>query len=213
MILIPLGPPGSGKGTQAKRISGKNGWAHLSTGDMFRAAIQNSTPMGLKAKTFIDRGDLVPDEVTIGLIADRIEAPDCKKGFILDGFPRNISQAEALAALLKKKNLSVGLVVLFDIPDEELVGRLTGRRVCGKCGAMYHITASPPKKADTCDKCGTSPLTHRSDDREDVIRNRLSVYHKQTAPLIEYYRKTAKFETVDATRAPDAVQASLEKLL
>ena len=213
MILIPLGPPGSGKGTQAKRISTKRGWAHLSTGDMFRAAIKDGTPMGLQAKLFMDKGDLVPDAVTIGLIADRIEAPDCKKGFILDGFPRTIPQAEALGELLKKKNLSVDLVVLFDIADEELVGRLTGRRVCGKCGAMFHLTASPPKKPDTCDQCGTSPLTHRSDDSESVIRNRLSVYHKQTAPLIEYYRKAGKFKMIDATVAPDTVQASLEKLL
>ena len=213
MILIPLGPPGSGKGTQAKRVSDKRGLAHLSTGDMFRSAIQAGTPMGLKAKSFIDKGDLVPDDVTIGLIADRIQAPDCKAGFILDGFPRTLPQAEALNGLLKEKGLSVGKVILFEIPDEELVGRLTGRRVCGKCGAMYHIAASPPKKADTCDKCGTSPLTQRSDDKEDVIRNRLAVYHKQTSPLVDFYTKSGKLQRLDATRPPDQVQSLLERLL
>jgi adenylate kinase len=213
VILIPLGPPGSGKGTQAKRISSKLGLAHLSTGDMFRAAIQQGTEMGMKAKSFMDKGELVPDTVTIGLIADRIQGSDCKKGFILDGFPRTVAQAEALGELLKKRNTPVDAVVLFEIPDSELIGRLSGRRICSKCGAMYHLTASPPKKADVCDQCGTTPLTHRSDDQIDVIKNRLSVYHNQTAPLIDFYKKSGKFHSIDATRSPDEVEKQLQKFL
>lgn len=213
MILIPLGPPGSGKGTQAKRFSLKRGWAHLSTGDMFRTAIQNSTPLGIQAKSYMDKGELVPDEVTIGLIADRIRQPDCTQGFILDGFPRTVPQAQALAALLAKQGKSVGVVVLFEIPDSQLIGRLSGRRICSKCGAMYHLTLSPPKRADTCDQCGTAPLMHRSDDHVEVIEKRLSVYHKQTSPLIQFYDKQGLLKKIDATRSPDQVEAELEACL
>lgn len=213
MILIPLGPPGSGKGTQAKKISTEKGWAHLSTGDMFRAAIQQGTALGKKAKSFIDQGELVPDDVTIGLIEERIQAPDCKSGFILDGFPRTVPQAQALGKLLEAEGKGIDLVVLFEIPDAELVGRLSGRRICSKCGAMYHVKAAPPKKANTCDQCGTIPLTQRNDDREEVIGNRLSVYHKQTAPLVEFYERAGKFARIDAAQAPEQVHTVLDKLI
>ena len=213
MILIPLGPPGCGKGTQAKRIASRLGLAHLSTGDMFRAAIKDGTEMGKQAKAFIDRGELVPDSVTIGLIADRLKAPDCQSGFILDGFPRTVAQAQALEELLKARGTPIDRVVEFQIPDQELVGRLSGRRTCSKCGAMYHLKAAPPKKPDTCDQCGTSPLTHRSDDHSDVIKNRLNVYHQQTAPLIDFYRKSGKLCTLNASLPPDQVEKQLEKFL
>lgn len=212
MIVILLGPPGSGKGTQAKRLITKHGWPQLSTGDMLRSAIQAGTDLGLKAKTYMDKGSLVPDEVVIGLIQDRIQKPDCKGGVVLDGFPRTIPQAEALDRMLQTLGRSVGKVVLFEIPDHELVARLSGRRTCLKCGAMYHVDSAPPKgKSGICDHCGDA-LVQRDDDKPEVITKRLGVYHQQTAPLAGYYRHKKILVSLDARMAPPVVEAALEQM-
>ena len=209
MILVLLGAPGSGKGTQSKKLVTEKGWPQLSTGDMFRAAISQKTPVGLKAKSYMDKGDLVPDEVVIGIVEERIRAPDCKKGFILDGFPRTIPQAEALDRVLENNARSVGRVVFFQISDDFLVSRLSGRRSCTKCGAMFHLETAPPKKAGVCDACGHSPLVQRDDDQPAVIQKRLQVYRDQTAPLKGYYERQKKLYSIDATLAPDQVYENL----
>lgn len=212
MILILLGPPGSGKGTQAKRLVKERGWPQLSTGDMLRANISQGTKLGLEAKSFMDRGALVPDQVVIGMIQIRTQEPDCAQGFILDGFPRTIPQADALAKMLGEQNRKVDRAVFFQIPDSELVKRLSGRRTCVKCGAMYHIESAPPKNGSVCDACG-SPLVQRDDDKPEVIQKRLAVYHQQTAPVVDYYRKQGKLREIDATLAPEAVSKELHKAL
>lgn len=212
MILILLGPPGSGKGTQAKRLVAEQGLPQLSTGDMLRTAISKGTELGFKAKSFMDKGALVPDDVVVGLISERIRQVDCSKGFILDGFPRTIPQADALDEMLKANGRQVDRVVLFDIQDAELVSRLSQRRTCLKCGAMYHLTALPPKAAEVCDQCGSS-LIQRDDDREEVIHNRLKVYHRETAPLIGYYRSQNKLQVIDASLPSDVVTEKLAKAL
>ena len=208
MILIFLGPPGSGKGTQAKRLTVEKNWPQLSTGDMFRANISAKTPMGLAAKKFMNEGQLVPDEVVIGMIRMRIEDPDCAKGFIFDGFPRTIPQAEALDKMLTAKGLKVDRAVEFKIDDSKLVGRLSGRRTCTNCGAMYHATTMPPKVAGVCDKCG-GPVVQRDDDHEAVITKRLKVYHDLTSPLVAYYSGQGKLKSLDASQPMDAVFTSL----
>jgi adenylate kinase len=213
MISVLLGPPGSGKGTQAKRLVTEKGWPQLSTGDMLRAAIAAGSELGKKAKAVMDRGELVPDDVVIGLIAERTRQPDCKNGFILDGFPRTIPQAEALDRLLTSGSRKVDRVVLFEIPDEDLVSRLSGRRTCLKCGAMYHAVSAKPKKDGVCDACGATPLVQRDDDKPEVIRKRLSVYHAQTSPLAAYYQKTGKLRNIDATESPDDVFRALTREL
>lgn len=212
MITVFLGPPGSGKGTQAKRVSSERGWPQLSTGDMLRTAINEGTELGRKAKSIMDEGKLVPDDVVIGLIAERIQRPDCKKGFILDGFPRTIPQAEALGTLLKKRGLGLSSAILFEIDPAKLVARLSGRRTCLNCGAMYHLVTSPPKKKNVCDECGHSPLTQRTDDDESVILKRLSVYKAQTEPLVAYYRNQKVLFEIDADQSPDEVQKDLSKI-
>lgn len=212
MILVLLGPPGSGKGTQAKKLTVSKGWPQLSTGDMFRAAIAAGTPLGKEAKGFMDRGELVPDSVVVGVIAERIQAPDCANGFILDGFPRTIPQAEALDQMLAEKGRSVSRAVLFDIPDAELVSRLSGRRTCVKCGAMFHIQSMRPKQDGICDACG-SQLVQRDDDQVEVIQKRLRVYHEQTAPLVSYYEKQGKLRTIAAQKAPEVVTQDLAAAL
>jgi adenylate kinase len=212
MILVLLGPPGSGKGTQAKRLSSERQWPQLSTGDMLRSAIQQGTRLGLEAKSFMDQGALVPDSVVVGLIAERSQNLDCRNGFVLDGFPRTIPQAEALDRMLADREQRVDRAVLFEIPDSELVRRLTGRRTCTQCGAMYHIESAPAKADGVCDACG-SQLAQRSDDEEEVIQKRLQVYHQQTAPLVDYYRRQGKLRTIDATAVPDLVSGSLAKAL
>jgi adenylate kinase len=211
MILIFLGPPGSGKGTQAKRLMEKRGWPQLSTGDMLRAAISGGTALGLAAKGFMDKGALVPDEVVIGLIADRTQASDCSKGFILDGFPRTIPQAEALDQMLAASHRKVDQVILFEIEDSDLVSRISGRRTCLSCGSMYQVDSLPPKVAGACDKCG-SKLVHRDDDQAAVVQKRLAVYHAQTAPLAQYYRKAGNLKTVNAALSFDAVTAAIGDL-
>ncbi|MFL5815948.1 MAG: adenylate kinase [Bdellovibrionia bacterium] len=212
MILIFLGPPGSGKGTQAKRLSAEKGWPQLSTGDMLRGAISQGTKLGLEAKSFMDKGMLVPDSVVIGLIAERIGASDCKNGFILDGFPRTIPQAEALDVMLTKVGRGVDQVILFEIEDQELVSRLSGRRTCPNCGAMFHVQTLKPKVDGVCDVCSTS-LVQRDDDKTEVIQKRLKVYHEQTAPVAGYYQQQQKLARLNAAQGFDEVASALDQLL
>ena len=212
MILVLLGPPGSGKGTQAKKLVTDRGWPQVSTGDMLRSAIAAGTQLGLAAKGFMDKGALVPDEVVIGLIAERSQQADSKKGFILDGFPRTIPQAEALDKMLVGQSRQVDRAVLFDVADAELIRRLSGRRTCPKCSSVFHVESGPPKAAGVCDRCG-SALVQRDDDKEEVIRNRLDVYRKQTAPLSDFYKKQSKLRTIDAARKPDEVNVALAAAL
>lgn len=187
MNLILLGPPGAGKGTQAQKIVEYYHIPQISTGDILRKAVKESTPLGMKAKGFMDQGKLVPDEVAIGIIEERLKAPDCHSGFILDGFPRTIAQAEALQAILTKMGKLIDHVVNMEVDPEELVRRLTGRRTCKNCGAMFHLLFHPPQGDGICDKCGGT-LYQRNDDQEETIRTRLKEYEKQTAPLIDYYQ-------------------------
>ena len=187
MNLILLGPPGAGKGTQAQMIVDRYHLPQISTGDILRAAVKEGTSLGKQAKTFMDRGQLVPDEVVIGIIDERLRASDCKTGFILDGFPRTNPQAEAFQAILTKIGKSVDHVINIEVDPEELVRRLTGRRTCNNCGGMFHILFHPPKKEGVCDRCGGT-LYRREDDGEETIRTRLKEYEKQTAPLIQYYQ-------------------------
>jgi adenylate kinase len=212
MIVVLLGPPGSGKGTQAKRLVSDRHWPQLSTGDMLRSAITQGTRLGLEAKAFMDRGALVPDTVVIGLIEERVQQGDCKAGFILDGFPRTIPQAEALDLMIRKQKREVSRAVLFQIPDAELVRRLSGRRTCLKDGSMYHVESMPPKKDGICDQCG-SALVQRDDDQPAVIQKRLGVYHQQTAPVASYYDNQHKLRKIDATRPPAQVEAALAQAL
>ena len=212
MILILLGPPGSGKGTQAKRLEKERAWPQFSTGDMLRAAIAQGNELGIQAKAYMDKGSLVPDEVVVGLIEQRMKAPDAQKGFILDGFPRTIPQAEALNLMLKSKGLGIDQAVLLEIPDEELVTRMAGRRICSKCGEVYQIFTAPSKVEGICDRCGGN-LIHRADDHEDVIRKRLGVYHSQTKPLVGYYEKLGLLKTMDARKSPDLVSEELGRVL
>jgi len=187
MNLILLGPPGAGKGTQAQMIVDRYHLPQISTGDILRAAVKEGTSLGKQAKTFMDRGQLVPDEVVIGIIDERLGASDCKTGFILDGFPRTAPQAEALQAILTRIGKLVDHVINIEVDPEELVRRLTGRRTCNNCGGMFHILFHPPKKEGVCDRCGGT-LYQREDDGEETIRTRLKEYEKQTAPLIQYYQ-------------------------
>ena len=185
--VIFLGPPGAGKGTQAQALASEWGVPHVATGDMLREAVAAKTPLGLEAKRHMDSGGLVPDEVVIGLVGERLAQPDAKAGVVLDGFPRTVAQAEALDALFARTGLSLDRVVYFNVSREELLRRLTGRRVCRGCGRTYHLVSAPPKVADKCDVCG-GELYQRVDDREDTVATRLDVYQKQTSPLLEYYR-------------------------
>lgn len=188
MNLIFLGPPGAGKGTQAKLVSDKIGIPQISTGDILRQAVKDATPMGKEAQTFMEKGELVPDRVVIGIIEERLQQPDCKGGYILDGFPRTEVQADALSKTLEQFGSAIDHVINIKVADEELVGRLTGRRTCKDCQEPYHVMFSPPKTEGVCDKCG-GELIQRKDDQEETIRERLRVYQQQTAPLIAYYEK------------------------
>ena len=196
MDLIFLGPPGAGKGTQAKMLVERYGIPQVSTGDILRAAVAEGTELGKKAKEYMEAGKLVPDEVVIGIIEERLKQSDCEKGFILDGFPRTVPQAEALDKVLEKMGRKIDHVLTLDVPEEELIKRLTGRRTCKKCGAMYHIIFNPPKVEGVCDKCG-GELYQRPDDNEETVRSRLSVYEQQTSPLIDFYEKKGLVRKID----------------
>ena len=207
-----LGAPGAGKGTQAKMIAEKFGIPHISTGDIFRANIKNQTELGKKAKAYLDEGTLVPDELTCDLVVDRIANEDCAKGYILDGFPRTIPQAEALTKALAKDGGAIDYAIDVDVPDSDIVRRLSGRRVCLKCGATYHTSFNPPRVEGICDSCGEA-LVHRDDDKPETIQKRLDVYHSQTQPLIEYYHEAGCMYKVDGTRSLEEVFASICAIL
>ena len=204
MNLILLGPPGAGKGTQAAKIIEKYNIPHISTGDMFREAIKNKTPLGELASSYINKGLLVPDEVTINMVKDRLTWEDCKNGYLLDGFPRTVAQAEALEAFLNSRDEKIDTALLIDVPMEFILERMTGRRVCGSCGASYHVKFNPTKVEGICDVCG-SEVVQRKDDREDTVRERLDVYERQTQPLIDFYKEKNLLSTVDGTKAINEV--------
>jgi len=212
MKLLIMGRPGAGKGTQAVNIREYYNIPHISTGDMFRAAIKNQTKLGLEAKSYMDKGALVPDEVTIGIVKDRLLEDDCKKGFLLDGFPRTIAQAEALDAFLKENGIKLDAVLDVNVPAKILVRRMVGRRVCKTCGATYHVEFNPSKVEGVCDNCG-SPLIQRADDTEDTAKNRLSVYDNQTAPLLEFYKKQNILKTVNGDQPLDKVFDDIKSVL
>ncbi len=211
--LILMGPPGGGKGTQAKRIQERYGIPQLSTGDMLRAAVSAGTPIGKQAKTVMDAGKLVSDEIMVGLIAERIDQADCATGFILDGFPRTIPQAEALDKLLKSKGIKLDSVIEVQVPDEKLVTRITGRFTCKACGEGYHDTFKTPKKAGVCDVCGGAEFSRRADDNAETVKARLAAYHAQTAPLLPYYEGQGLLKVVDGDRDMSVVTADLEAIL
>lgn len=198
MKIIMLGAPGAGKGTQAKMIAAKYGIPHISTGDIFRANIKNGTELGAKAKEYMDKGLLVPDELVVDLVIDRFKEPDCEKGYVLDGFPRTIPQAEALDKALTAIGESIDYAINVEVPDENIINRMGGRRACVGCGATYHIVYSPTKVAGKCDTCGAD-LIIRDDDKPDTVKNRLAVYHEQTQPLIDYYTNKGITREVDGT--------------
>ncbi len=212
MKIIMLGAPGAGKGTQAKRIAEKHGIPHISTGDIFRANIKNGTDLGKEAKKYMDQGQLVPDELTVRILLDRVSEEDCKDGYVLDGFPRTIPQAEVLDNELEKLGEKVDFAINVDVPDENIVHRMSGRRACLKCGATYHTEYLKPAKDGICDKCG-SELVLRDDDKPETVKKRLEVYHEQTQPLIEFYEKKGILKTVDGTVEPDQVFNGIEEIL
>ncbi|MEN2985525.1 MAG: adenylate kinase [Thermodesulfovibrionaceae bacterium] len=215
MRLVFLGAPGAGKGTQAKKLVEKYGIPQISTGDLLRAAVAEGTALGKEAKAYMDRGELVPDSIVLGMVKERISQDDCKKGFILDGFPRNVAQAEALDKMLSEMSIPLDLALNIDVPFEDLMKRLTGRRTCRVCGQMYNIYYSPPKVDGKCDKCG-GELFQRDDDKEETIRKRLEVYRAQTEPLIDYYSKKGIFQNVEGIGSIDeifnSICAVLEKI-
>lgn len=204
MKIVMLGAPGAGKGTQARMISEKFGIPHISTGDIFRANLKNGTELGKKAKSYMDQGILVPDELTCDLVVDRITKEDCANGYILDGFPRTIPQAEALTAALEKLGTAIDYAIDVDVPDESIVYRMGGRRACPSCGATYHVRFNPPKEEDICDTCGAK-LILRDDDKPETVQKRLDVYHKQTQPLIAYYTEKGILHKVDGTQKMNEV--------
>jgi adenylate kinase len=197
MNLILLGPPGAGKGTQAKILEEQKGFKQLSTGDMLRAAKAAGTEIGLKAKAVMDRGDLVSDDIVIGIVSERLDQPDVKKGVVFDGFPRTPAQAEALDKLLASKGQKLNAVIEMKVDDEALVARIVGRYTCAKCGHGYHEKFAQPQKVGTCDACGSTEFTRRADDNEKTVRDRLQVYNTQTAPLVAYYREMGNLHVID----------------
>ena len=212
MKIVMLGAPGAGKGTQAKMIAKKCDIPHISTGDIFRENIKNGTPLGAKAKTYMDKGLLVPDELVCDLIVDRIQQDDCKNGYILDGFPRTIPQAQALEDALTKIGQKLDYAIDIEVPDENIIRRMSGRRSCPKCGAIYHVVNNPPKKEGICDVCGTE-LVFRADDKEETVRNRLDVYHTQTQPLIDFYKERGVLQEVDGTKSMDDVFGQIVSII
>ncbi len=212
MKIIMLGAPGAGKGTQAKKIAAKYGIPHISTGDIFRANIKGGTELGMKAKTFMDQGMLVPDEITIGMLMDRIHEADCKDGYVLDGFPRTIPQAESLTEALKGMGEAIDYAVNVDVPDENIVSRMGGRRACVACGATYHVEFNAPKTEGVCDTCGEK-LVLRDDDKPETVQKRLNVYHEQTQPLIDYYKNAGVLKEVDGTKNMEDVFLDIVSIL
>jgi adenylate kinase len=204
MNVVLFGPPGAGKGTQAKELTKKYGIPHISTGDILRANVRDGTELGMKAKEYMDRGELVPDTVLIGLIRNRLNEPDCKAGYLLDGYPRTIPQADALDIILREIGKPLDVVINIDVSDDSLVERLSGRRTCPSCGESYHVVFNPPEHQGVCDACG-SQLYQRDDDREEVIRQRLAVYNQKTKPLIDYYAKAGILVNIDGSRSVDEV--------
>lgn len=212
MKIIMLGAPGAGKGTQAKKIAEVCKVPHISTGDIFRANIKNGTELGAKAKQYMDKGLLVPDELTCDLVVDRIQQSDCANGYILDGFPRTIPQAEALTNALKAIDQKMDYAINVEVPDENIIGRMSGRRACVGCGATYHVVYNPTKVEDVCDACGEK-LILREDDKPETVKNRLNVYHEQTQPLIDYYKGQDILVEVDGTQNMDDVFTDILKVL
>ena len=212
MKIIMLGAPGAGKGTQAKQIAEEYGIPHISTGDIFRANIKEGTELGKKAQEYMDQGLLVPDELVCDLVVDRIHRDDCEKGFILDGFPRTIPQADALDQALAKDGEAIEYAIDVEVPDENIIRRMAGRRSCKECGAIFHVEYNPPKKEGCCDVCG-GELVLRDDDKEETVKKRLEVYHDQTAPLIDHYKKAGSLYEVDGTHDIDVVFKEIKSIL
>ena len=212
MKIIMLGAPGAGKGTQAKMIADKYAIPHISTGDIFRANIKNGTELGQKAKTYMDQGLLVPDELVVDLVVDRVKQDDCKNGYVLDGFPRTIPQAESLDAALAKLDEKIDYAINVEVPDENIIARMSGRRACVSCGATYHIVHIPTKVEGICDRCGAE-LILRDDDKPETVKKRLDVYHDQTQPLIDYYKKQNILKSVDGTQPMEKVFADITAIL
>lgn len=212
MKVVLFGPPGAGKGTQAKSICNRYSIPHISTGDIFRKNISENTPLGIEAKKYIDNGQLVPDEVTINMVKDRLQAEDCKIGYLLDGFPRTVHQANALEEFLNDRKESLDTALLIQVPSEFILERMTGRRVCPSCGASYHVKFNPTKIESKCDVCG-SDIIQRKDDSEETVKERLAVYERQTQPLIEYYKEKNLLSVVDGTKAINEVFESICKIL
>ena len=212
MRIIMLGAPGAGKGTQAKQVAGKYKIPHISTGDIFRANIKGGTELGKKAKEYMDKGALVPDELVVDLVADRIKQDDCKNGYVFDGFPRTIPQAEALDKALEEMGSKIDFAIDIDVPDENIINRMSGRRACLACGATYHVQFIAPKAEGICDVCGKE-LVLRDDDKPETVKTRLQVYHTQTQPLIDYYSKKGVLKSVDGTQdVADVFQSIVDVL-
>lgn len=212
MKIVMLGAPGAGKGTQAKKIAAKYNIPHVSTGDIFRANIKGGTELGKEAKSYMDAGKLVPDELTVRILLDRVSEEDCRNGYVLDGFPRTIPQAEVLDKELSKAGEKIDYAINVEVPDEDIIGRMSGRRGCPKCGASYHLKYIPPKKEGICDACG-SELVLRDDDKPETVKKRLKVYHDQTQPLIDYYKKQGALKEVDGTVDPEDVFKAITDIL
>ena len=212
MKIIMLGAPGAGKGTQAQMIADKYEIPHISTGDIFRENVKNGTELGMEAKKYMDQGALVPDELTVKILLDRVAKDDCKNGYVLDGFPRTIPQAEVLDNALNEIGEKIDFAINVNVPDENIIRRMSGRRACLSCGATYHIEHVPPKKEGICDRCGKE-LVLRDDDKEETVKNRLDVYHKQTQPLIDFYTKKGVLKTVDGTVDMKDVFAAITAIL
>ncbi|MBT2758922.1 adenylate kinase [Mesobacillus foraminis] len=212
MNLVLMGLPGAGKGTQAEKIVAKYNIPHISTGDMFRAAMKEGTELGLKAKSFMDQGALVPDEVTIGIVRERLSKPDCEKGFLLDGFPRTVAQADALEHMLADLNKKIDFVINIDVDQSILMDRLTGRRICKSCGSTYHLVFNPPAKEGVCDRCG-GELYQRADDNANTVQNRLDVNIKQTKPLLNFYEDKGYLRNINGQQDINVVFSEIEELL